>query len=62
MPLKIEQFNIKLRFNEVSSNNLIQPINMILFQKQKVFSQSFSAFFKSRLNFSHFQKKDEAHK
>ena len=30
---------------------------MHLSQKQKIFSEFFSAFFKSRLNFEHFQKK-----
>ena len=32
-------------------------IQMHLSQKQKVFSQFFSAFFESALNFQHFQKK-----
>ena len=32
-------------------------IQMHLSQKQKIFSQSFSAFFESALNFEHFQKK-----
>ena len=36
------------------------PIWMILSQKQKTFSQVFSAFLKSRLNFENFFKKDEA--
>ena len=30
---------------------------MHLYQKQKIFSQFFSAFFESALNFEHFQKK-----
>ena len=32
-------------------------IQMHLSQKQKIFSEFFSAFFKSALNFEHFQKK-----
>ena len=42
-------------------DNLIEPINMQLSQKLKTFSKFFPAFSKSRLNFEHFQKKDDAH-
>ena len=42
-------------------DNLMQPIHMQLSQKLKTFSQFFLAFSKSRLNFQHFQKKDDAH-
>ena len=35
----------------------MQTIQIHLSQKQKIFSQSFSAFFESALNFEHFQKK-----
>ena len=35
--------------------NLTQPIQMQLWQKQKPFSQFFSAFLKSTLNFEHFE-------
>ena len=35
----------------------MHTIQMDLSQKQKIFSQFFSAFFKSPLNFEHFQKK-----
>ena len=38
-------------------DNLTQPIQILLSQKQKTFSQFFSTFFKSTLNFEHFQKK-----
>ena len=34
---------------------------MQLSQKQKTFSQFFSKFLKSSLNFEHFQKKDDSH-
>ena len=37
--------------------NLTQPIQILLSQKQKTFSRSLSAFLKSTLNFEHFQKK-----
>ena len=43
------------------TDNSIQPIHNQLSQKLKTFSQLFPAFSKSRLNFEHFQKKDEAH-
>ena len=35
----------------------MHKIQMHLSQKQKIFSEFFSAFFKSALNFEHFQKK-----
>ena len=38
-------------------DNLTQPIQILLSQKQKTFSQFFPAFLKSTLNFEHFQKK-----
>ena len=38
-------------------DNLTQPIQILLSQKQKTVFQFFSAFFKSTLNFEHFQKK-----
>ena len=38
-------------------DNLMQRIQMILSQKQKTFSELFSAFLKPTLNFAHFQKK-----
>ena len=41
--------------------NLTQPIEILLSQKQKYFSHFFSAFLKSKLNFAHFQKKDDPH-
>ena len=41
-------------------DNLMQAIHMQLSQKLKTFSWFFPAFWKSRLNFDHFQKKDDA--
>ena len=38
-------------------DNLTQPIQILLSQKQKTVFQFFSAFLKSTLNFEHFQKK-----
>ena len=42
-------------------DNLSQPFQILLSQKQKTFSQLFSAFLKSTLNYAHFQKKDDPH-
>ena len=39
----------------------MQPIQMQLSKKEETFSQFFAAFVKSRLNFEHFQKKDDSH-
>ena len=38
-------------------DNLTQPIEILLSQKQQTFSQFFSPFLKSILNFKHFQEK-----
>ena len=42
-------------------DNLMQPIDMQLSQKLKIFSGFFSAFPESRLNFAYSQKKYDAH-
>ena len=41
-------------------DNLMQPIHMQLSQKLKTFSGFFNVFWKSRLSFEYFQKKDDA--
>ena len=38
-------------------DNLLQPLQILLSQKQKTFSKFLSAFLKSTLNFEQFQKK-----
>ena len=43
-------------------DNLMQPIHMQLSQKLKTFSEFFPAFPKSKVNFEHFRKKDDAHR
>ena len=43
-------------------SNLTIPIQMQLSQQQKAFSEFFSAFSKSTLNFKHFAKKDDPHR
>ena len=43
----------------LNRDNLTQPIQMQLSQKQKNFSEFFLAFLKSRLNFEHLHTKDD---
>ena len=45
----------------LNRDNLTQPIQMQLSQKQKILSQFFFAFLKSILNFKHLPKKDDPH-
>ena len=45
----------------LNRDNLTQPIQMQLSQKEKTFSELFFAFLKSSLNFTHFPKKDDLH-
>ena len=49
------------KYSLLYRENLTQPIQILLYQKRKTFSQFFSAFSKSTLNFEHFQKKDDPH-
>ena len=45
------------KYSLLYGDKLRQPIQILLSQKQKTFSQFGSAFLKSTLNFEHFQKK-----
>ena len=47
------------KYSLLHRDNLMQPIQMQLCQKEKPFSPFFSAFLKSSLNFEHFEKKDD---
>ena len=49
------------KYSLLYRENLTQPIQILLSQKQKTFSEFFSAFLKSTLNFAHFQKKVDPH-
>ena len=49
------------KYSLLYKDNLSQPIQTLLSQKQKTFSEFFSAFPKSTLNFEHFQKKYDPH-
>ena len=44
------------KYSLLNRDNLVQPIQMHLSQKQKTFSQFFSSFLKSSLDFEHFEK------
>ena len=50
------------KYSLLHGDNLTQPIQVLFSQKQKTFSQFFSAFSKSTLNFEHFQKKYDPHR
>ena len=45
----------------LNKENLMQPIQVSLPQKQKTFSEFFLAFLKSILNFNQLPKKDDRH-
>ena len=49
------------KYSLLNRDSLTQSIQTLLSQKQKTFSQIFSSFLKSTLNFEHFQKKDDPH-
>ena len=49
------------KYSLVNRDNLTQSTQMRLSRKQKTFSEFFSAFLKSSLNFKHFLKKDKPH-
>ena len=46
----------------LNRDNLTQPIQLQFSQKQKTFSEFFSAFLKSILNYKHLPKKDDDHR
>ena len=49
------------KYSRLYRDNLMQPIQILLSQKQNNLSQFFSAFLKSALNFEHCQKRDDPH-
>ena len=49
------------KYSLLYRDNLTQQIQILLSKKPKTFSQFFSAFSKSTLNFAHFQKKVDPH-
>ena len=49
------------KYSLLYKDNLTQPIQILLSQKQNTFSDFFSAFLRPTSNFEHFQKKDDPH-
>ena len=49
------------KYSLLYRDNLTQPIQILISQKQKIFSEFFAAFLKSKLNFEHFQQKYDPH-
>ena len=49
------------KYSLLIRDKLTQPLQILLSQKQKSFSQFFSSFLKSTLNFEPCRKKDETH-
>ena len=49
------------KYPVLNRDNLTIPIHMQLSQKQKTFSEFFALFWKSILNFGHFESKDDSH-
>ena len=49
------------KYSLLYRDNLAQPIQVPLSQKIKTFFHFFSAYLKSKLTLSHFQKKDDRH-
>ena len=50
------------KYSLLDRDNLTQRIKMLLYQKQKNFSEFFSSFFKSSLNLENLQKKGDPHR
>ena len=59
--LFVKKLTLDGKYPLLNREKLTQPLQILLSQKQKTFSQSFSQFLKSTLNFEHFQKKDDTH-
>ena len=47
------------KYSLLNRDNLTEPIQILLSQKQTTLSRFFFAFLKSRLNFDHFQTKSD---
>ena len=57
----LNTLNADEKYFVIQRDNLTIPIEMQLSEKQKTFSETFAATLKSRLNFDHFEKKDDPH-
>ena len=61
LSLLVKTLTDEEKYSFLYRENLTQPIQILLSQKRKTFSEFFSTFSKSTLNFKHFQKKDDPH-
>ena len=59
--LFVNTLTVDDKYSLIDRDNLRQPIQMELSQKEKPFSEFFSPVLKSKLNFEHFQKKYDPH-
>ena len=59
--LFVDRLTADDKYSLLNRENLTQPIQLLISQKQKNFSEIFSAFLKSTLSFEHFQIKDDSH-
>ena len=57
--LLLNELMVNDRHYPLNRDNLTQPIQMQLSEKQKTFSEFFFAFLKSILNYKHLPKKDD---
>ena len=61
LTLLVKRLTDDEKYSLLYRDNLTQPIQILLSQKQKSFYLFFWAFLKSTLNFACFQKKDDPH-
>ena len=59
--LFVKALTVGDQFYVLNRDNLAQPIQMLLCQKEKTFSEFFFAVLKSILNFKHLATKDDAY-
>ena len=59
--LFVNILNDSHKYSLLNRENLKEPIQLQLSQKQNLFSQFVAAVLKARLNFEHLQKRDDHH-
>ena len=59
--LFIDTLSADGKYSLFNRDNLTEPIQMQLSRKEKTFSEFFSSFLKSSLNYERFRKKDDSH-
>ena len=62
LKLLVKRLTDDEKYSLLYIENFTKPIEMVVSQKRKTFSEFFSAFLKSILNFEHFQKKHDPHR